>query len=127
MSIRVVDFSAAAAEPILAYASVSAAAVPLGHGAGESHVYAVHLGAGGEIGRHPAGFDQLFLVVRGSGWVAGSNGVRHALAALQGAFIPKGEHHAKGSETGLVALMVQAGSLDREPGAMPPGARADGE
>lgn len=120
MSIRIVDFSAAAAERILAYSSVAASAVSLGHGDRRSHVYAIHVEAGGEIGRHPAGFDQLFLVVRGSGWVAGSDGVRHPLAELQGAFIPTGEQHAKGSETGMVAIMVQSGSFDREPAAMPP-------
>lgn len=111
MPIRIIQFSADAAEPIESYSSVSSAAAALAHGEGASHVYAVHVQAGGEIGPHPAGFDQLFLVVQGSGWIAGANGVRHSLAALQGAFVPKGETHAKGSQAGMVAIMVQASNF----------------
>ncbi len=113
MPIRIVQFSADAAEPIKSYSSVSASAVALAHGEGASHVYAVHVEAGGQIGPHPAGFDQLFLVVQGSGWVAGADGVRHSISALQGAFVPKGEAHAKGSQAGMVAIMVQASSFAR--------------
>ena len=120
MTVRIVEFAPAVAQSIESYSSVSASAVSLGHGAGESHVYAVHIAPGGEIGVHPAGFDQFFLVVQGSGWVAGSNGVRQSLAALQGAFIPKGEQHAKGSVSGMVAIMVQASSFLQEPGLPPP-------
>ena len=111
MPIRIVQFSADAAEPIKSYSSVSSSAAALAHGEGASHVYAVHIQAGGEIGPHPAGFDQLFLVVQGSGGIAGADGVRHSLASLQGAFVPKGETHAKGSQVGMVAIMVQASSF----------------
>ena len=111
MAIRIVEFTAETSEPIESFSSILASAVPLARGVGESHVYAVHIEPGGEIGAHPAGFDQLFLIVQGSGWVAGSDGVRHSLAALQGAFVPKGETHAKGSEAGMVAIMVQASSF----------------
>jgi hypothetical protein len=109
--IRIVQFSADAAEPITSYSSVSSSAVALAHGEGASHVYAVHIQGGGEIGPHPAGFDQLFLIVQGSGWIAGADGVRHSLAALQGAFVPKGETHAKGSQAGMVAIMAQASNF----------------
>jgi hypothetical protein len=112
MSICIVPFNADAGEPIREFASSLASALPLAHGSGESHAYAVHIGAGGQIGPHPAGFDQLFLVVQGSGWAAGADGVRHALPAFHGAFVPKGEFHSKGSESGLVAIMVQAQSFD---------------
>jgi hypothetical protein len=113
MPIRIVHFSAADAEPIGLYSSVLASAVALGHGEDGSHVYAVHIEAGGEIGSHPAGVDQLFLVVQGSGWGAGADGVRHSLSALQGAFVPRGENHAKGSQAGMVAIMVQASGFAR--------------
>jgi quercetin dioxygenase-like cupin family protein len=96
------------AREIRAFASRDASAVDLAHGRSESHVYVVHVAAGGEIGPHRAGFDQLFLVVQGVGWAAGDDGVRHALAPLEGAFIAKGAIHSKGSDTGMVAVMVQA-------------------
>lgn len=115
MPIHVVQFAADTAAPILSYSSVSASAVALAHGRGESHVYAVHIEAGGEIGAHPAGFDQLFLVVQGSGWVAGADGVQHSLSALQGAWVPQGETHSKGSREGMVAIMIQASRFARQP------------
>ena len=65
---HVIDFGPEQGAPITEYASRGATAQPLAHGAGETHVYAVHLEAGGEIGPHPAGIGQLFLVVAGSGW-----------------------------------------------------------
>ena len=105
---EVVDFSPGAARPIELFASVAASSVPIGHGAGAVHVYAVRLAPGGSIGRHVAGFDQLFLVVEGSGWAEGGDGVRVDLPAGRGAFFRKGEEHAKGSVAGLTAIMVQA-------------------
>ena len=108
---HVIDFGPERAAPITEYASRGASAQPLADGAGAAHVYAVHLAAGGEIGRHPAGFGQLFLVVAGEGWVAGADGVRHIVRAGQGAVIARGELHAKGSETGCSAVMLQLAEL----------------
>ena len=66
---HVIDFGPEQGAPITEYASRGATAQPLAHGAGETHVSAVHLEAGGEIGPHPAGIGQLFSWWRG---VAGS-------------------------------------------------------
>ena len=104
---HIIDFAPAHADPITEYNSRDARAQPLGEGQGEAHVYAVHVGPGGHIGPHPAGFGQLFCAVAGAGWVAGADGVRHDLRAGQAAVIARGEVHAKGSDTGLTALMVQ--------------------
>jgi quercetin dioxygenase-like cupin family protein len=104
---HIIDFGPEQGAPITEYASRGATAQPLAHGAGETHVYAVHLEAGGEIGPHPAGIGQLFLVVAGSGWVAGADGLRRPLRAGQGAVIARGELHAKGSDAGCSAVMIQ--------------------
>jgi quercetin dioxygenase-like cupin family protein len=104
---EVVDFSPARCAPIESFGSVQARSVPLGDGSGAVHVYAIRIAAGGSIGRHVAGFDQLFLVVEGSGWAEGDDGVRVDLPAGRGAFFRKGETHAKGSAAGLTAIMVQ--------------------
>lgn len=117
MGIRLISLAAEAAARIDRFESHGAAAVDLAHGSGESHAYALHIEPGGLIGPHPAGFDQLFLVVRGSGWVAGADGVRHAVSAERGAFIPTGEVHSKGSEGGMLAIMVQAGRFELAAGA----------
>jgi hypothetical protein len=104
----VITFASEQGEPIDALSSRLPCAVNLAEGSSASHADAVHICPGGEIGPHPAGFDQLFLVVHGAGWVAGRDRVRQQLGTFQGAFIPKGELHSKGSEVGLTASMLQA-------------------
>jgi quercetin dioxygenase-like cupin family protein len=108
---RIVDFSPAQNQPITLYDSVRAYSVALGDGQGEGHVYCVRFDAGGSIGEHVAGFGQLFLVVEGAGWAAGEDGVRVPLRAGQGAYFHRGERHAKGSDTGMTAIMVQVSDL----------------
>lgn len=71
MAIQLVDFTPQRARAIEQFAASGASSVELAHGTGESHAYAIHFVPGGAIGPHPAGFDQLFLVVQGSGWHAG--------------------------------------------------------
>lgn len=105
------SFASDQSQPIELFSSDGARSVELAHGSGESHVYAVHIAPGGIIGPHPAGFDQFFLVVQGSGWVAGGDGVRIPVSASSGAFIPNGEVHSKGSDVGMLALMFQASAI----------------
>lgn len=108
---QVIDFGVDRAVAITQFASQGATSVPLGHGRGEAHVYCVRFDPGGVIGLHPAGFGQLFLVVAGSGWVSGADGVQVPLQDGQGAYISSGEVHAKGSDVGMMALMVQVSDL----------------
>jgi quercetin dioxygenase-like cupin family protein len=107
-----VSFSAEQAEPIEHFESVGAASVRLGDGHGDAHVYCVRFEPGGKIGQHPARFGQLFLVVEGSGWASGQDGVRVELAAGQGAYFGRGELHAKGSDVGMTAIMIQVRELE---------------
>lgn len=104
---RVLETNREAAEPIERFESHGAWSQQLGSGAGESHVYVVHFDAGGEIGPHEAGFDQLFVVVEGSGWGAAADGVRTPLVRGQAARYRRGEVHSKGSESGMKAIMIQ--------------------
>jgi AraC-like ligand binding domain len=115
MPIRVLNFRRNQAKPIEAYASSGAHSCAIANGHGESHAYVIHLEPGGQIGPHPAGFDQVFLAMHGSGWVTGSDGVRHSIEEGSGALIPTGELHSKGSDAGMVAVMFQATALDIEP------------
>ena len=108
---RVIEFSRNRAQPIALFGSSSASSIRLADGQGEAHVYCVYFEPGGCIGEHPAGFDQLFLVMDGSGWVAGADGSRVTLTAGQGVIFENGEHHSKGSEGGMTALMVQVSTL----------------
>jgi len=104
---NVIAFSAESASPITEFGSRGAFAQLLADGDGETHIYFIQFEAGGVIGPHPAGFDQLFLVTSGSGWVAGPDGLRQSLSAGHAAAISRGEIHSKGSDVGLTAIMIQ--------------------
>ena len=106
------DFTPGREGLIADYESHGAYARPLAQGRGEGHVYCIRIEPGGSIGPHEAGFGQLFLVVAGAGWVCGGDGVRQAVGIGRGVFIARGEIHAKGSDTGLTAIMVQLRDLE---------------
>lgn len=63
----------------------------LGDGNGEVHIYCIYFESESQIGTHPTGYGQLFLVMNGEGWVAGSDGHRIQLKAGLGAFFEPGE------------------------------------
>ena len=109
---RLIEFSRNCAQPVELFASASASSVHLADGHGDAHVYCMYFGPGGIVGEHSAGPCQLFLVVDGSGWVAGADASRVALTAGQGAFFENGERHSKGSEVGMTVLMVQVSTLE---------------
>jgi quercetin dioxygenase-like cupin family protein len=110
--VKIVSFSADRADPIEHFESAGASSMRLGDGQGEAHVYCVRFDPGGKIGQHPTGFGQLFLVVEGAGWASGQDGVRVELTAGQGAYFARGELHAKGSDVGMTAIMIQIRELE---------------
>jgi hypothetical protein len=80
--------------------------------AAQAHTVVIEIGAGGVVARHPAVVPQLFVVVRGSGWVSGGDGRREAIAAGEAVLWEQGEEHESGSVEGMTALVVEAESLD---------------
>jgi quercetin dioxygenase-like cupin family protein len=113
--VEILRFSETAAHPIghRPYEVARTASIEFAGGEGEAHAYVIYFEPGGVIGAHEAGFGQILYAVAGSGWVAAGDGVRVALAEGEAAFIRRGETHAKGSETGMTALMIQVRDLDR--------------
>ena len=88
-----------------------AAAASIAFGSGEAHVRLLRLDAGGEIGAHETGSGQLFVPLEVGGWVR--EGEREAAVAVGSAvYLPRGVTHAKGSESGLLALVVQVTDLE---------------
>ena len=71
----------------------------------------IHLSPGGLLGRHPAAGPQLFVVVAGSGWVAGPDGERAPVAEGDAVLWDAGEEHESGTDTGLTAMVFEARSL----------------
>lgn len=115
MSVQVLSENMGMPERISTYESHGASAVRLADGHGEAHAYLLTFEAGGAIGRHEAGFGQLFIVLAGAGWVAGDDGTRVEIRAGDIVLFDRGEHHAKGSDTGMTVAMVQVRDLDAAP------------
>ena len=53
----------------------------------------------------------MFLIIAGSGWVAGADGMHHPVQAGQGVRWAAGEVHTSGTDTSLTALAVEGSSL----------------
>jgi quercetin dioxygenase-like cupin family protein len=79
-----------------------------------AHVVVIEVGPGGVVARHPAVVAQLFVVVRGSGWVSGADGGREEVHAGEAMLWEQGEEHESGSEEGMTALVVEAESLEAQ-------------
>lgn len=109
---RTLHFSPPHGVPVEDFGSRAVSSVRLAQGAGESHVYCLYFAPGGVIGPHPTGCDQLFLVVEGTGWIAGPDGQRRPLSSGQGVHLERGEQHSKGSDEGMTAIMVQAVNVE---------------
>src|SRR5579884_947081 len=86
------------------------------------HVGCMRLGAGGIIGLHPAESPQLLVVVQGEGWVRSEDRPRTAIGAGTAVFWSRGEMHETGTETGLVAIVIESEMLGDGPalGPIPP-------
>jgi hypothetical protein len=79
--------------------------------AAQAHAVVIEIGAGGVVARHPAVVPQLFVVVRGSGWVSGAGGGHEPIAAGEAVLWEQGEEHESGSDVGMTALVIEAESL----------------
>jgi len=93
------------------HGSRKAWAQQLAHGTGEAHVRLVRFGTGGHRGPHETGRGHLFLPLSGSGWVREGEGARRPITVGQAAIFPRVVVHEKGSEHGMVGLMIQVPDL----------------
>lgn len=108
---QLIRFDKSVASAVENYGARSTSSVHLGSGSGESHAYVLHFEAGGEIGEHETGFGQLFVVVGGAGWVV-SGSDRYEVEVGDAVLLPRGVMHAKGSESGMTAVMIQMYELE---------------
>jgi quercetin dioxygenase-like cupin family protein len=79
--------------------------------AAEAHVVTIEIAPGGVVGRHPAASTQLFVVIRGTGWVSGGDGAREPITAGEAVLWEPGEEHESGSNAGMTVLVVEADSI----------------
>jgi quercetin dioxygenase-like cupin family protein len=83
-----------------------------GFSEGFFQVGCMHFDPGGVIGFHPAGVNQLFLVVSGSGWVRDETSGRIPIRAGQAVYWEAGEGHESGTETGMTAIVIEGPGLN---------------
>ncbi len=108
---QLISFDRDNAQPIERYQSVGATHVAIARSSGDTHLGCIYVEPGGVLGAHPAGVDQLFLVVSGQGWVSGEDGRRIAISGGTGALWRAGEVHESGSDVGMTAIVIQAREL----------------
>lgn len=71
-------------------------------------VHLAQIAPDGTLGRHPTRLWQLFTVTSGTGWVAGSDGIRHAISSGQAVMWEPGEEHESGSHEGMSVVITQS-------------------
>jgi quercetin dioxygenase-like cupin family protein len=108
---RLFRFDAALGREIAQFGSRNAVIVGIQRSEGAFQLGCLHLGAGGVLGRHPAGTRQLLLVVAGEGWVS-AGGERRPITVGQAAYWEPGEEHETTTESSLTALILESDTLD---------------
>jgi hypothetical protein len=108
---RVIEVVIESGRPIEQFGSVGAHHLGSVRFAGDGGWALLSLGPGSHLGRHPALLDQLFLVLDGSGWAAGDEGIRTPLQPGQAALWAAGEEHESGSADGMRVAVLEAASV----------------
>ncbi len=98
--------------PIKQYDSQAAHFMKVCRNQEENSIGFIQLDAGGEVGYHQATVEQLYIVVQGEGWVTGTDRERISIKSGEGVMWDKGEWHESGSESGLLALVVESETID---------------
>ncbi len=106
---RIID--ARQGRPVGEFGSEGATWTDLGGTTGGTALGVMRIEPGGELGGHAATCEQLFIVVGGAGWVAGSDGERVDVAAGQAVLWAEGEFHESGSTWGMTVVIVQSNSF----------------
>lgn len=78
----------------------------------EATIHCAYLDANGLIGYHQAADFQLLLVVQGTGWVRGEASEKTSIKAGQAAYWDKGEWHESGTETGMIAIIIESVNIN---------------
>ncbi|KEK21628.1 hypothetical protein [Bacillus gaemokensis] len=71
-----------------------------------------HFDSGDSTGRQQVMINQLFLVVQGEGWVSKDNVERVPISAGQAPFWITGEWHEVGTDTGMVAIILEGPAVN---------------
>lgn len=78
---------------------------------GDLHVGCMRLSPGGLIGMHRTSAPQLLAVVEGHGWTRGEEGEKMPISAGGAVFWEQGEMHETGTDSGMMAIVVEGKAL----------------
>jgi mannose-6-phosphate isomerase-like protein (cupin superfamily) len=110
--VKIFRFDADVGQAIDKYNSINAVIARISHLKQEVWVNCIHLGPGGMLGYHEASTSQLFLVVKGTGWVRGLATERVAVGAGRAVYWEAGEGHESGTEDGMAAVVIEGAHLE---------------
>jgi quercetin dioxygenase-like cupin family protein len=105
-------FDAEVGREINQYGSVNFILSAVAHITAEARISCIHLGKKGAVGYHRAASPQLFLIVQGQGWVRNDTSGRIDVKPGQAVFWENGEWHESGTDTGLMAIMIESEILN---------------
>lgn len=108
---KMITINPASGHEIKEYESRDAIIQKVAHLNQEAHLHWVWIQPGGRIGRHAAASQQLFLVIRGDGWVEGGEGEPERIFSGQAALWHAGEQHQANSKFGMEAIVIESPSL----------------
>jgi len=109
---RIFRFDAAVGRPLTEFGSHDVVITPIMRTKVGMQAAVMHIQPGGVVAYHPATWPQLFMIVQGEGWVRGTEPEHTPIAAGQAAFWVPGENHESGSETGMVAVVLEGEDVD---------------
>lgn len=108
---KIFKFGKEIGQPVTNYNSVSAFYSKIMKSAEPTNIGLMHIEKDGVLGYNEAPVPQLFILVKGEGWVEGEDKKRVMLKSGEGVFWKKGEGHSSGSENGFTALVLQSENL----------------
>jgi quercetin dioxygenase-like cupin family protein len=112
--VQIFSFEVSAGRSVGAYGSAGLTAQKLIR-ADAVEVTVLHVAAGGEIGRHVAPVDQLFLVTAGRGAVQGGDGAWEPINAGQAVRWPAGTEHGARADEDLTAVVIEMPEMPPAP------------
>jgi quercetin dioxygenase-like cupin family protein len=104
--VEIVELGTPGGQPVEAYGSVGVTAQALVRQDGVA-VTVLRVGAGGEVGRHPAVGDQLMVIVAGRGAVRAGDGPWQDVHAGHAVRWSGGEEHVTRAVEDITALVVE--------------------
>jgi quercetin dioxygenase-like cupin family protein len=99
---------------ISTFNSMNVGISPIIKNEGYTSVGCIHFDREGVVGMHPATMPQLFLVIEGAGWVRVEGDEKVSVSKGTAVFWEAGEQHESGTETGMVAIVIESPTLNPE-------------